>query len=330
MKLRTIIGGLAAAIALSTATFAAGPASMPGYPAVQDPAPILRVQGSQALEEQVRRLNGQIEDLNFQIMQLQEQLRKMQEDNEMRFQELETGKRTDAGGGEQPARKAETAPAQQEQQQAAAPAPAEPAPEPGTASPAPEQSAGTTTDPTPGTGEPERNFGTIIFDQSGNVVGGSVGDTTTVSPDPDAALPPEADNTTVAALPPTDDPEELYRSAYDAILAGNYRAAEAGFRQHNERFPNDARAADAQFWLGESLLSQQKYGDAAEVFLGASKQFPQASKAPETLFKLGVSLAGIRQRDVACATFAAVGERYPGASDRLKERVASEQAKVRC
>lgn len=317
MKLRTLLSSSAALVLFGSAISVAGPASVPKF-AGQNATPIIRVQDSQAMDEQVRQLNGRIEELNFQILQLQEQLRKMQEDNELRFQELETGKRTDAGST---TRKAEVSP----------PAPAaEPAP----ASP-PETAASAATDaptldPSQGNGAPERDIGTITFDPSGNVVGGSIGDVTTISPDPDAALPPEADRTVVAALPSTDDPEELYRSSYDAILAGDYRTAEAGFRQHTERFPQDSRSVDAQFWLGEALLSQQKYRDAAEIFLTINKQYPQAPKAPETLFKLGVSLAGIKQTDVACKTFAAVGERYPSASTRLKERVASEQAKAHC
>ena len=77
--------------------------------------------------------------------------------------------------------------------------------------------------------------------------------------------------TQVAALPATDDPEELYRNSYEFILSGDYGTAEAGFRDHISRFPSDPKAADAHFWLGEALLGQKKYRDAAETFL-ASQQ----------------------------------------------------------
>ncbi|MGO4842613.1 tol-pal system protein YbgF, partial [Rhizobiaceae sp. 2RAB30] len=98
----------------------------------------------------------------------------------------------------------------------------------------------------------------------------------------------------VAALPSTDDPEELYRNSYEFILSGDYKTAEAGFRDHIARFPTDPKTADAHFWLGESLLGQQKYRDAAETFLAASKDYPQSKKAPEMLLKLGMSLAGLK------------------------------------
>jgi tol-pal system protein YbgF len=312
---------------------------LPGVFPVQGEAPVLMAQNDPALSEQLRQMNGRIEELNFQILQLQEQLRKMQEDNDFRFQELEQ-KKSDAGGSDR--RQARVEPSEEGTQGAPAGGgdPTVRQAEPDVQAAAPSVQAQQPTRPMANgqggqqLGEGETTFGTITFDQSGNVVGGSVGDSATVSRDPNAALPqdnPDAsDDTVVAALPPSNNPDELYRSSYESILAGEYKSAEAGFRQHVERFPDDARAPDAEFWLGESLLGQQKYRAAAEVFLAANKKYPKAKKAPDMLFKLGVSLVGINQRDVGCATFAEVGKRYPNASSALKKRVEREQAEAKC
>ena len=304
-----------------------------------------------ALEEQVRSLSGTIEELNFQILQMQEQLRKMQEDNEFRFQELEQ-KKTDAGTKTN-RNVAETPPAEAGQPAAGETAAAPPAPAPapvpteevivddGSGNPAPVPS----TETAPGT--PPKTFGTITFDDKGNVTGGSVGDQITEAPAPDAApaeqAVPEAapgaqadapnvqaDDTVVAALPATDDPEELYRNSYEFILSGDYGTAEAGFRNHISRFPADPKTADARFWLGEALLGQKKYRDAAETFLSANKEYPSSKKAPDMLLKLGVSLVGLDQRDVACATFSEIGKRYPDITSALKDRVKQEQALAKC
>ena len=96
------------------------------------------------------------------------------------------------------------------------------------------------------------------------------------------------------------------------------------------RFPKDAKAADARFWLGEAQLGQRKYRQAAETFLAASKTYPKAKKAPDMLLKLGVSLVGLNQHEIACATFAEVGKRYPNAGVQLRDRVAKEQAAAAC
>ena len=111
-----------------------------------------------------------------------------------------------------------------------------------------------------GLGTAPKDFGTITFDDKGNVTGGSVGNQTTQSVSRDAgsasraparqAVPnkPAAEKPIetpaerqVAALPATDDPEELYRNSYEFILSGDYGTAEEGFRDHISRFPSDPR-----------------------------------------------------------------------------------------
>ena len=248
------------------------------------------------LEEQLRQLNGLVEELNFQVLQMQDQIRKMQEDNEFRFQQLE--------GGEG------AAPAMQKTEN-------------GEVEEIIENTDGSTETATaPAT--PPRDLGSVTFDKDGNVVSTETADSGL--PGVDAGT----DDTQVAALPSTGDPDELYRGAYELVLSGDYDAAEAGFRQHIERFPNDERTADARFWLGEALLGQEKYREAAQVFLGANRDFPDARKAPETMLKLGISLAAMDQRDVACATLSEVGNRYPQASTAVLERAKVERARASC
>ena len=258
-----------------------------------------------ALEEQVRDLTGRVEELNFLLLQMQDQMRKMQEDNEFRLQQIEE-KRGDAGA---PTGSRVTA------VEPLAPA----------ASAAPQDG--------PVQGEPPRTLGTVTFDANGNPTGGTL---ETNGQAAGSAAPTmdeggiNTDDTQVAALPPTDDPEELYRNAYNFILSGDYPTAEAGFREHIERFPNDPKTSDARYWLGEALLGMEQYRSAAEMFLAANREFPDAPKAPDMLLKLGVSLAALKQRAVACATYAEIGKRYKDVSSALKERVRAEQALAGC
>jgi tol-pal system protein YbgF len=268
------------------------------------------VAGLAGIEDQIRQLNGKIEELNFQILQMQEQIRKQQEDNEFRLQQLESGgqapqKKSDAGGdaGSSVAEAPATRPVDDIGEIIVDSGNGEP---------------GRVIQ-----GAPPKTFGTITVDKDGNVI-----DAGQAAAEPE---PPAVDGgAVVAALPPTDDPEELYRNSYQFILSGDYKTAEQGFRDHVTRFPKDPKAADAHYWLGEALLGQQKYRDAAEVFLAASKDYPKAKKAPDMLLKLGVSLAGLNQRDVACATFAEIGKRYPDISSALKSRIKQERALASC
>lgn len=333
--------GAAAALLLSSGAAVADSRGLPGVFGLDSRAPIVRVQAdSGALAEEIRRLNGRIEELNFQILQMQEQIRKMQEDNEFRFQELEGGKKKTDAGQDETRKAAEAAPAPE----APAVAPETRVASNGDALPAPVQPggnlpgvevpvAGGVTGEVP-PGDPSlqpREMGTITFDENGNVVGGAVGDQAIIEADPNGSVQgPGADNTVVASLPKSDDPDTVYRDSYDFLLQGQYATAEAGFADHVQRFPNAANAADAHFWLGEAQLGQRKYRESAETFLAASKAYPKAKKAPDMLLKLGVSLVGLNQNDIACATFAEVGKRYPNAGAKLQERVKKEQAAAAC
>ncbi len=351
MYLRTILSGtlavfLASAIAAPAANLAGGDSGQGGFsfrlpslglPDLFSSGKERQTQLAQSspagitgLEDQVRQLNGKIEELNFQILQMQEQMRKQQEDNEFRFQQLE-------GGGQQPQKKSDASGAK-DTTVAAAPAATEPASRPAGAT----AGASASSDPVgdviidsgngePGkliTGAPPKNFGTITVDKNGNVVNAGGAQPTAAGAAP--AQGNSGSGTQVASLPATDNAEELYRNSYQFILSGDYGTAEQGFRDYLSRFPKDTRAPDAHYWLGEALLGQQKYRDAAETFLSASKAYPKAKKAPDMLLKLGVSLVGLNQRDVACATFNEVGKRYPDISAAMKERVKQERAHASC
>lgn len=282
-------------------------------------APVYAQTGDQRIlqmEDQLRQLNGLVEELNFQVLQMQDQIRRMQEDNEFRFQELEggaggnPGASGNAGSNDQGSL---TPPATTDM------AGASPQPQAGGALPGVGGSDNL--------GAPPRPLGSITFDADGNVRGGGIAEPVAPQPGVSGAV---SDGTTVAALPPADNAAQLYRNSYEFILSGDYATAEAGFRDLIARFPQDEQVPDAQFWLGEALLGQERYRDAAETFLAASRDHPQSRRAPEMLFKLGVSLAALNQREVACATFNEVGQRYPQISEALKERVEQEKQLTSC
>jgi tol-pal system protein YbgF len=273
-------------------------------------APVLLAQDATsnvAVEEQIRLLNGKVEELTFQILQMQEQVRKLQEDNEFRFQELEKSKQGNAAPKVKPA---------DDTAQAAPDAPKDPAKVRVVTTDIGgngDDIAGVIDGTQQGDGAAPQDLGTVKFDENGNPIGGTV-----AAPD------------NVAAIPPADNPAELYKTAYEHILSGEYPSAEAAFRAHIENFPADPQTADARYWLGESLIGQERYRDAAEVLLKAQKEFPKSKKAPDMLLKLGVSLSALDNKDVACATFAQVSKKYPKAAPAVMERVAAEQAKTGC
>ena len=69
----------------------------------------------------------------------------------------------------------------------------------------------------------------------------------------------------VRVAPPSDSPKDDYDLGYGYVLRKDYALAEDTFQAFLKKYPTDRRAADAQFWLGESLFQRQRYDAAAQL-----------------------------------------------------------------
>jgi tol-pal system protein YbgF len=190
---------------------------------------------------------------------------------------------------------------------------------------APETSPSTDVPENTGLGQPPQQLGSMQFDQNGNPIGGSVNPGAEVGSSP---LPPVgAAGSQTASLGSEAD---QYKAAYGHVLSGDYSTAEKEFNAYIGQYPNSARAADANFWLGEALYSQGKFNESAKTFLNAHQKYGTSEKAPEMLLKLGMSLAALDNTETACATLREVPKRYPKASRAVISKVASEQKRLSC
>lgn len=164
-----------------------------------------------------------------------------------------------------------------------------------------------------GAGTPATDLGSIRFDDKGDLIGG--------------IIEPMDGADDIASLSSSGD---MYQVGYNHMLAGDYALAEQVFADYVASNPEDPRASDAMFWLGEAQYSQGRYQESAKTFLDAHKQYPQADKGADTLLKLGMSLAKLDNRETACATLREVLIRYPGASAAVRAKVSEEQQRTSC
>ncbi|RFC63172.1 tol-pal system protein YbgF [Fulvimarina endophytica] len=158
--------------------------------------------------------------------------------------------------------------------------------------------------------------------QIADIIGGGAGTASTT--------PPASQSSSQPVAAPSGNAQAVYSAAYDELLAGDYASAEQSFRQYVQTYPNSPDASDAQYWLGESLYQQQKYADAAEVFLNAQKDDPEATKAPEMMLKLGMSLAALGNAETACITYREVSSRYPQMNETLRTKLGEEEKSANC
>lgn len=273
----------------------------------------------QALEEQIRQLNGRIEEMSYQLLQMQEALRKAQEDNEFRFQELEKGGVKKSGALSTPVGSGnDTSTASAD---AGAGAGANGASAAGTGngdevSTIIEQPAADGNGTAPAGGQ----LGAIELDANGNPV------KATIAPDAQNGAN-GVSNTQSTALGSDAD---SYQVAYAHVLSGDYAEAQQEFQSYIDAFPQGKKIADAHFWLGESYYAQGKYNEAAKTFLKAHQTFGKSPKAPEMMLKLAMSLAQLDHKDTACATLKKLPSLHPQASRTVINKVASEEKRLAC
>ena len=134
----------------------------------------------------------------------------------------------------------------------------------------------------------------------------------------------------VATLPPSPLPRDEYDLAYGYFLRKDYALADQELRAFLRKYPSDRMAADAQFWLGETMYQRQQYREAADAFVAMSKKYENHQKAPDALLRLGQSLGALNERELACATFGEIPRKYPRASLAVKQAAEREQKRNKC
>ncbi len=126
------------------------------------------------------------------------------------------------------------------------------------------------------------------------------------------------------AATPSSTEQAVYSQAFDALKAGSYSVAIAGFKDFMGTYPTSPLAENAQYWLGEAYYVNHDYDAAAGAFRTVLKKWPDSRKAPDALLKLGYTQYAQKQYPAAKATLTDVTQKYPGtdsaklAADRLK------------
>ncbi|KZL04014.1 MULTISPECIES: tol-pal system protein YbgF [unclassified Pseudovibrio] len=248
------------------------------------------------LEEQVRLLTGKVEELNHKLRLTEDALRRSQEDVEYRLQQLENPGQTprvvQPPVVQQPST---TAPTNRSQQLSTLNTPAQ-----GTNSGPLDLSQiarGNNAAPTGST--PAPSSGSLQFSGSVNEL-------------------------------LSGDPQSDYNAVYGLMVGGNYPAATEGFDTFLGMYPDHELTANAQHWLGESLLAQRQYENAAQAFLKSYTDFPESELAPESLLKLGTALTGMGNAPAACETYEQLLANFQFAAPAVLEQAKVQQKRDNC
>ena len=88
--------------------------------------------------------------------------------------------------------------------------------------------------------------------------------------------------------------------ALDYLLNKEYEKAKESLENLISNNPSDKLTGTAYYWLGELLILEKNYREAALIFSEGFQKFPESIKAGDTLFKLAVSLKELEKVEDAC------------------------------
>jgi tol-pal system protein YbgF len=83
-------------------------------------------------------------------------------------------------------------------------------------------------------------------------------------------------------------PDEVYRTAYEDYMRGNYDLAAEGFREYRKRWPDTELSDNALYWVGECLDAQEETEEALAVFSQVLEEYPTSDKAAAAQLKKGL------------------------------------------
>ncbi len=123
---------------------------------------------------------------------------------------------------------------------------------------------------------------------------------------------------------PLAGPDDLWRSASLDSLTGGYNLAISGYQEFLSKYPEDRRASEAHFMIGEALSAQKKYDQALQEYDIVLQKYPESDKSRSALYKKGLALAEQNQPQQAISVLNDVVKRFPGTTEAV-----SAQAKAR-
>jgi tol-pal system protein YbgF len=114
------------------------------------------------------------------------------------------------------------------------------------------------------------------------------------------------------SVPP---PSELWQTAYRDFLQGNYDLALQELQTYVTRYPDAERADEAQYYIGEALLQQNKATEAIQAFDQVINRFPRSKMIPAAYLRKGDAFLKLNQRTEAIDQFRYLTQNFPEAPE---------------
>ncbi|MCD6406368.1 tetratricopeptide repeat protein, partial [Candidatus Aerophobetes bacterium] len=84
---------------------------------------------------------------------------------------------------------------------------------------------------------------------------------------------------------------------------GVFDLAAVQFQNFIEKYPDDERCDEAQYWMGMSLWQTKKYEQAAKAFEELLKKYPKSDILDKTTYQLGECYYNLKMLDDALSAY---------------------------
>lgn len=127
------------------------------------------------------------------------------------------------------------------------------------------------------------------------------------------------------------EPAQLYNSAYEDYMRGNYDLAIQGFSEYLRRYPETELADNALYWIGECNYSKKDYDKAIDTFTQLLNTYKTSDKAAAALLKKGFAYLEKGDKSQAVINLQYVVFEYPASPEATlaKERLAKLGVKIK-
>jgi tol-pal system protein YbgF len=120
-------------------------------------------------------------------------------------------------------------------------------------------------------------------------------------------------------------PDELYRSAYEDYMRGNYDLAADGFGEYMRRWPDTELTDNALYWIGECYDAQERPEEALTTFTKVLEDYPTSDKAAAAQLKKGLIYLKMGDQGQGVVNLQYVVYEHPGTreADLAREQLRS-------
>jgi tol-pal system protein YbgF len=106
-------------------------------------------------------------------------------------------------------------------------------------------------------------------------------------------------------------PSRMLDSAKSDYFASQFTLALSGFEAILRTFPRTESASEAQFYIGETYSSQQRWNDAIAAYTAVAQNYPTSANVPEAHYKRGRAYENLGQSEAARASWELVIKNHP-------------------